>query len=288
MKAIIPSAGLGTRFLPLSQAVCKELLPLAGLPMAHYVVKEVADSGIEQVVFILSESKKAVLDYFKRSPKLESLLESRGERELLQKFQRIHKDFEKVSFSSVIQPKPKGDGDAVLKARQQIGKHAFAVLFPDAILETKKPAIGQLLKVFKTSQKSVIGLKKFDNKEKLSSYGVVKVEKIAHRLYKIKKIVEKPKAGEAPSDLVIPGRYILPNECFNYLAKTKPNKKGEIILTDMFNLMLADGKMIYGYEMEGEFLECGKMTDWLKSNFYLTLQHSEYGPALKEYLKKIL
>lgn len=288
MKAIIPSAGLGTRFLPLSQAISKELLPLAGLPMTHYVVKEAADSGIEQIVFVLSESKNAILDYFKKSPKTEALLESRGDKELLQKLRRIRKDFEKISFSSVIQSKPRGDGDAILKARQQLGKNAFAVLFPDDIFETKKPAIGQLLKVFKTSQKPVIGLKKFDDKAKLSSYGVVKVEKIAHRLYKIKGIIEKPKIEDAPSDLAISGRFVLPNDVFSYLAKTKPNKKGEIILAEAFNLMLADGKMIYGYEMEGEFLECGRTIDWLKSNLYLCLQHPEYGPLLKEYLKKLI
>ena len=288
MKAIIPSSGLGARFLPLSQAIPKELLPLADLPMVHYVAKEAADSKIEQVVFILSEDKKVILDYFKKSPKLESLLESRGEKELLQRIKEVHKDFEGLSFSSVIQSKPKGDGDAILRARQQMGKNSFAVMFPDDIFKAKKPPTNQLLKVFKTSQKPVIGLKKLDDKEKLSSHSVAKVEKIASRLYKIKEIVDSPKAEEAPSDLAISGRFVLPNEVFSYLAKVKPNKEGQILLADAFNLMLADGKMIYGYEMEAQSLGCGETIDWLKSNLSITLEHPEYGPALKEYLKKLI
>ena len=282
-KAVIPSAGLGTRFLPLTKCIDKNLLPLVARPMVSYAVEEAFLSGITNVCFITPEKRKEVLDYFKRNLKLEILLQKRSDKELLDILEKER--YDGVSFSSVTQSLPKGDGDAVLKAKKQIGKSNFAVIFPDDAFDAKIPALLQLKKVFETSEKPVIGLQKV-SEEKTSSYGCVEVEKIANRLYKIKGIVEKPEKGKAPSDLVISGRYIFTPEIFNYLSKTKANKKGEIILAEAIKLMAQDGKMIYGYEMEAEWLECGKTIDWLKSNLYLSLKHKEYGPVLKKYLRK--
>ncbi|MCX6789166.1 MAG: sugar phosphate nucleotidyltransferase, partial [Candidatus Gribaldobacteria bacterium] len=172
-----------------------------------------------------------------------------------------------------------------LKAEKKVGKEPFAVVFFDDIFITKTPALTQLINVFQTSQKIVVGLKKAPP-EKLPFYGVVKAEKIANNLYKIKDIVEKPALGQAPSDLALCSRYILTDEIFPYLKKIPANAKGEIILADAFKAMLADGKIIYGYEIEGDWLECGNMADWLKSNLTLCLRHPKYGPALKEWLKK--
>ncbi|MBM4177567.1 hypothetical protein FJ208_02100, partial [Candidatus Gribaldobacteria bacterium] len=171
-------------------------------------------------------------------------------------------------------------------AKKLIGKDNFAVAFPDDIFYSQTPALEQLLKVFATSQKPVIGLKKVEA-EKLSSYGVVKVEKIANKLYQIKDIIEKPKKGEEPSSLAVCGRYALDNETLNYLSKVKPNQKGEIILAEAFKEMLLDGKVIYGVELEGEWLECGKIIDWLKSNLFMCLRHQDYAPILKKYLKTL-
>jgi UTP--glucose-1-phosphate uridylyltransferase len=285
-KAIIPAAGLGTRFLPLTKVLPKEFLPLVAQPMINYVVREAKDSEIDQIIFILSENKKNVFDYFKKNSKLENILKKRNQKELLEKLKKGELEFEGISFSFTLQQFPKGDGDAVLRAKTKIGKEAFGVLFPDDILVSKIPALAQLKKIFKTSQKPVIALKKLP-KEKVSAYGVVAVEKIANRLYKVKEIQEKPTQDQAPSDLVIVGRYVLSPEIFSYLEKTPPNKKGEIILAEALKLMIKDGKIIYGYEIDGEWLECGRTEEWLKSNLYLCLQDPEYGPILREWLKKM-
>lgn len=285
-KAVIPAAGLGTRFLPISKAVPKELLPLADKPMAQYVVEEAKRAGFSQVIFVVPENKKDLLDYFKAGSKIEKFLKKRNAKDKLVKLRAIEEGVAGLSFSAVGQKSPNGDGDAVLKVKSQIKKSPFAVMFVDDIFSSKVAAIEQLKKVFLTSQKPVLGLKRV-SLEKVSSYGVVKVEKIANRLFKIKEIVEKPERDKAPSDLAIAGRYILTPEIFNYLEKTSPSKKGEVILAEALRLMLGDGKIIYGYEIEGEWLECGKTIDWLKSAWYLTLEHPEYGAIFKEWIKKI-
>lgn len=286
-KVIIPAAGLGTRFLPITKTLPKEMLPLVDMPMISYVVKEAKEAGVSQIVFVVSERKKAILDYFKKLTWLENILEKRKKNELLQELAKLDKEFEKVSFSCALQEKPQGDGDAILKAKKLIGRGPCGVLFGDDIFEAKEPVITQLAKIFKTSQKPVIGLKEV-SKEKLPFYGVVAVEKIANRLYKIKDIVEKPRdISRAPSNLAIAGRYIINSEVFEFLKNTKPTESGEIILAEALKSMIKNGKLIYGYEVDGEWLECGKKIDWLKTNFYLSLNHPKFGKELKEWVKKI-
>lgn len=285
-KVVIPVAGLGTRFLPFTRILPKAIMPVVDEPMIAGVVREAKDSDIKDIVLVISENMKLVLDYFKPKPKLENILEKRGCFEALEKLKQVDKEFETINLSYTIQPIPKGDGDAILKAKNKVFRDPFGVLFHDDLFYDKTPAIAQLIKVFQTAQKPIIGLKKLDS-SKISKYGCVAVEKVANRLYKIKKIVEKPKQGEAPSDLAICGRYILTNEIFQYLTKAKLNKKGELILAQAFQEMIDDGKVIYGYEIEGDWLECGQTVDWLKSSLFLTLQHKEYGPIIKEYLKNI-
>ena len=286
-KAIIPAAGLGTRFLPWTKIVAKEILPLVDRPMIAYSAKEAKDSGIDELILVLSKEKKALLDYFKHKLGLERILEDRQDSKKLEVLQAEQNGFEGMAFFSVLQAAPKGDGDAVLKAKKIVAGEPFAVLFPDDVHFGDTPAISQLIKVFETSDKTVVGLKKV-SQEKISSYGSAKVEKIANRLYRLKDFIEKPEPKSAPSDLVCCGRYVFTNEIFDYLKKVEPNKKGEIILADAIKLMIDDGKMIYGYEIENEWLECGKTIDWLKSNLFLALRHKEYGPALKQWLKNNL
>jgi UTP--glucose-1-phosphate uridylyltransferase len=286
-KAIIPVAGLGTRFLPLTKAIPKPILPLADRPMIDYIVEEAKKSGIERIVFVLSSEKNNILDYFKKNPRLENILEKRNQKDILKSLKDLDKEIENISFSSVIQQNPKGDGDAILKAQKIIGKDACGVLFGDDVILSKVPVLEQLENVFKTCQKPIVCLKRVP-KNMISSYGVVKVDKIANRLYKIKDIIEKPKKQEdIPSDLAIVGRYIITPLVFEYLKKVNPNHKGEIILAQALKDMLEDGKIVYGYEMEGEWLECGNKLNWLKSNLRICLQHPEFGPILKDYLKKI-
>jgi UTP--glucose-1-phosphate uridylyltransferase len=286
-KAIIPIAGLGTRFLPLSKVVPKELWPIADLPVLQYILEEAKASGIKQIVFVISPEKKIVLDYFKKCPKLlEKLLKEKKRDHLLVEFKRLEELCEGLSFSYVYQKKPLGDGHAILQAKNKIGEEPCAVLFADDIVDSKTPCLSQLINVFKTCKKPVVALYRIPS-EKLSFYGIAAVEKIANRFFKIKKIVEKPLADEVPSDLAIVGKYIITPEVFDYLEKAEAGEKGEIILADIFGKMLKDGKIIYGYEFEGKWLECGNKLGWLESNLYLSLKHPQFGPKLKQFLKEI-
>lgn len=284
MKVIIPIAGLGTRFLPLSKVVPKEFWPLVDKPVLQYIVEEAKNSGISEIIFVVNSEKKIVLDYFKKSLKLEKILKQRKKNYLLTELRNLENLCQEISFSSVIQKKPLGDGHAILQAESKVKGESVGVLFADDVVDSKTPCLAQLLKVFKTCQRPVLALSRVP-KEKIPFYGIVEVEKIAHRIYKIKKIVEKPKPEEAPSDLAIAGKYILTPDVFEELKKAKPGKKGEVILAEVLDKELRDGKIIYGYEFEGKWLECGNKTDWLKSNFYLTLKHPEYGPKIREILR---
>lgn len=285
-KAIIPAAGLGTRFLPLSKIVTKELWPLVDEPVIQYLLREIKDSGITEVIFILSPDNKKILDYLKPSPEIEKILKKRKKDKLLADFKNFEELFKNISFDYVIQKKPLGDGHAILQAAKIVKDEPVAVLFADDIVDSEIPCFVQLAKVFKTCQKPVISISRLP-KEKLFSYGVVGVEKIADRLFKIKKIIEKPSLEQAPSDLAVAGKYILTPEVFDYLKKAKPGPRGEIILAEVLGDMLKEGKLIYGYEFEGKWLECGDKLAWLKSFLYFSLKHPQYGPELKKFLEEI-
>jgi len=286
-KAIILVAGLGTRFLPLSKVVSKELWPLVDKPIVHYLLQEAKLSGINQIVFVLSPERKEILSYFKEAPGLEKILRKRKRDQALVELKNLQELQKDLSISRVFQQKPLGDGHAILRAQEKIGKEPFTVLFCDDIVESKTPCLLQLLKIFKTCQRPVIALSRV-SKEKIPSYGIVQVEKIANRLFKIKKIFEKPPIEKAPSDLAILGKYVLIPEIFDYLKTQKPNERGEIILADALENSLKDGKIIYGYEIEGKWLECGEKMSWLKSHLYLSLKHPQFGEELKKYLKEIM
>lgn len=286
-KAIIPVAGLGTRFLPLSKAISKELLPLADKPMIQYVVEEAKESGIKEIVFILRQDDKRILDYLEPAPEIEKFLKERKKENILEEVKNLEKILEGISFSYVLQKTPLGDGHAILQAAKFTKDEPVACCFVDDIFDSSIPVTLQLANVFKTCQKPVIALN-FQPNYRLNSYGVAGVEKIASKLHKIKKIVEKPLPEEAPSNLAIVGRYILTPEVFSYLKKAKPSKKGEIILAEVMNdAIIKDGKIIYGCEFSGTWLECGDKEKWLKSNLYFSLKHSKYGSVLRDYLKEI-
>ena len=288
-KAIIPIAGLGTRFLPLSKVVPKEFFPLVDKPVLQYIIEEAVASGIKEIIFVNRPEKREVLDYFKkyfeRNPELEKFLKNKNKNHILKEIKKIENIAKKVSFRQVFQKEPWGDGHATLQAAKIIGQEPCAVLWADDIVDSKIPSLLQLAKIFKTCQKPIIALYRLP-KERLPSYGVVGVEKIANRLYKIKKIIEKPSQDLAPSDLAIVGKYILTPEVFDYLKKARPGEKGEIFLSETLDKMIKDGKIIYGYEFKGKWLECGNKQAWLESNLYLSLKHPEFGPKLRQYLKK--
>jgi len=269
-KVIMPLAGLGTRFLPLSKVVPKELWPLGEKPVMQYIIDEALASGIKEFVFVLSPEKKIILDYLKPAQKLEKVLEQRQKTELLKELRSMPL----IDFKVAYQRKPKGDGDAILKAGfsieslvkagDPISDTPYAVLFGDDLIWGEEPALAQLLSVFRNYHQPIICLARVP-REKFSHYGMVACEKIANRLYKIKGIVEKPSPENSPSDLAIVGKYIITPEVFKYLKETKPTPTGEIILANAFSRMLKQGKLIYGYEVKGEWLECGTKKDYIKT-----------------------
>ncbi len=293
-KAVIPVAGLGTRFLPLSKVLPKELFPLVDKPIIQYIIEEAATAGIKEIIFVIRPDRREVLNYFnkylKRTPELEAILKIRKKNYLLQELRNLEKISKKISFSFVIQKEPLGDGHAILQAKRLIGKEPFAVLFGDDVVYSKTPCLLQLVKIFKKYQRPIVALYRLP-KKKLPFYGIVVVKKTGQKLYQIKQIVEKPPVKKAPSNLAIVGKYILTPDIFNYLAKpffakASAGKGKEIILADALReMMMKKDSEIYGYEFEGKWLECGNKSAYLKSNLFLSLRHPQFGKELKKFLK---
>lgn len=284
-KAIIPIAGLGTRFLPLSKVLPKELWPLVDKPVLQYVVKEAITSGIKEIIFVMRPEKKIILNYFKKKLKSKKILKARYKNHFLKELKNLEKISKNISFSYVVQKEPLGIAHAVLQAKRLVRNQACAVLYADDIVESEVPCLLQLIKVFKKYQKPIIALYKVP-KESFQLYGLVKVKPAANRCYRIKKIVEKPSLKEAPSDLAIVGKYIITPEVFDYLKRTPFSKRGDISLSETLGEMAEDDKEVYGYEFDGKWLECGNKLAYLKSNFYLSLKHPQFGKELKKFLKK--
>lgn len=286
-KVILPIAGLGTRFLPLSKELPKEFWPLADLPVIQYIVEEAVSAGAKEICFVISSDKKMIVDYFNDSPKIRVVLRERSKVNLIKELDLFKQKFEDINFSYVFQKNPLGDGHAIYRAKEEVGEDSCGVLFGDDVVHHKISCLEQLNRVFKTCKKPVIAIRRVPE-EMISSYGILEVEKIANRFYKIKKIVEKPNLKDAPSDFAIVGKYILTPLVFDYLGSAKKPAKGkEIILADAFQRMINDGKTIYGYEFEGDWLECGNKINWMKSHLFLSLKHPKFGPVLKKYLKEM-
>lgn len=237
-------------------------------PVIDHIVEEVKNSGAREVVFVISPEKKILRDYFKSNLKIERILKERGKLDLWRELKAGEKKWQKVSFSFVLQKKPLGDGRAIFQARSRVGRNPVMVSFGDDLVISKTPCLRQLAQIFQKYGKPVLALKRVP-KEKVGLYGAVAVQKVGPRLYQIRQIVEKPKRSQAPSNLVVVGKYILTPEVFDYLGRAQPSFRGEIILAETFKKMIEDGKMIYGYEFEGRWLECGSIPNWLKSNLFL-------------------
>jgi UTP--glucose-1-phosphate uridylyltransferase len=285
-KAIFPIAGRATRFLPLSKVVSKELIPLVDKPLVHYNVEEALLSGIKEIQFVTRPNQKDVLSYFKSDPVLEKLLEENKKMEELEMLKGLKEVMEKISFSAVIQKQAKGDVNAIYQSKDFVGDDPCAVFFCDDIIHSKEqPGLEQLKQVYATCQRPVVGLKRLP-KDKLSSYGVVEVEKIANSFYKIKKMVQKPK-GEAPSDLAMIGRMILTPDVFEYIDKDKSTREKDFSITQVLGRMAEEGKTVYGYEIKGDWLECGNKLLWFKSFLTLAVDHPEFGPRVREYLRDL-
>ena len=287
-KAIIPIAGLGTRFLPLSKVLPKELWPLVDKPVIQYIVEEAKNSGIEEIIFVIRPDKKEVESYFKKYinkiPEIEEILKIRKKNHLLKELKNLEKITKKISFSYILQKEPWGASHAVFQTKKLIKNEPCAVLYADDVVESKVPCLLRLIKVFQKYQKPVIALYRIP-KESFKFYGMVEVEKINRRLYKIKRVVEKPQIKEAPSSLAVVGKHIITQEVFNNLERTSFNLEKDLTLSESLSEMAEAGEDIYGYEFEGKWLECGNKLAYLKSNLYLSLKHPQFGKELRKLFK---
>lgn len=282
-KAVIPVAGLGTRFLPATKSVPKELLPIVDVPAIQVVIEECLRSGIEDIILVTGRGKGAILDHFDHSYELEDTLERRGKTELSSAIEYIA---EMVRVVAVRQKRPLGLGHAVLCARKIVGDNPFAVLLPDDIFEADEPATAQLIKTFSDYGTGVVSLLDVP-RDKVAQYGVIDGEEMEPSLFRVFDLVEKPQPEDAPSTLAVSGRYILPGTIFEYLANTKPGHAGEIQLTDAL-CKLAREEALLGKQVTAVRHDIGDKLGYLKANIAHALKRDGMREPLLEYLRDIL
>ena len=281
-KAVIPAAGLGTRFLPATKAVPKELLPIVDIPTIQYVVQEIVDSGLSQVVLVTGRGKGAIEDHFDFSPELERFLEEKGKGDLLAIVRSIAT---MVQVVSVRQQQPLGLGHAVLAARPCIGNEPFAVLLGDDVFDATVPCTRQLLDVY-ASHGPVIALNAVPP-DKTHLYGVMAGTRVRERLHRVESLVEKPAPGTAPTNLSVMGRYVLPPEIFDILEATPPGKGGEIQLTDGLQT-LARRMPLFGLEYEGRRFDAGDKVGFVEATVSFALKRPELARELRPILTRLL
>jgi UTP--glucose-1-phosphate uridylyltransferase len=283
MKAIIPAAGLGLRFLPITKEQPKEMIPVMEKPTIQYVVEEAIEAGIDDILIITGRNKRAIVDHFDKSFEIESTLEKKGDLEKLEEIKRISN---MVDIHFIRQKEPRGLGDAVMRGRKHVGDEPFAVMLGDTINISEEPVIGQLMRVHERTGGSVIAVEEVA-REKISDYGIIDGEPIDDRLMRIKDLVEKPDIGEAPSNIGITGRYILTPEIFDFLERTEPGRGNEVQLTDAIRLMNRTTET-FAYRFEGRRYDIGDMMGWLKTMFELGLKHPRYSSELRELVSSII
>ena len=279
-KAVIPVAGLGTRFLPATKTVPKELLPIVDIPSIQYVVQEAVDAGIEEIIFVTGRGKDGIEDHFDDAPELEQVLADRGQPEMVKMLRRIAEMTEVVS---VRQKKPLGLGHAVLCARDLVGAEPFAVMLADDLIDSETPCIRQLSDIFERTDESVVALMEVPETE-VQQYGIIKGKVVQERLYQVEATVEKPPAKEAPSRMAIIGRYVLRPEIFSILQKLPPGKGGEIQLTDGLAQLVRERK-VYGCEFLGDRYDIGDKFGFVRATVAYALKRPDLKDKLLEYLK---
>lgn len=286
-KAVLPAAGLGTRFLPATKAQPKEMLPVVDKPLIQYVVEECVASGIQNIIIVTGRGKNAIEDHFDASPELEHFLEERGKSEQAQQVRKISN---MVRFSYTRQKEPLGLGHAVLVARDLVGEEPFAVLLGDVIIPGRQPATRQLMDVYEATGIGAVAVEEVP-RDKTQLYGIVDAEPAPQppwgaRLLRIRNLVEKPKPAEAPSNLGVTGRYVLPPAVFDCLERTRPGSGGEIQLTDALRL-LAQEKGLWAYVYEGVSYDAGDKLGFLKATVEMALKNPEFGDHFREYLRSL-
>ncbi|WP_028828674.1 UTP--glucose-1-phosphate uridylyltransferase GalU [Proteocatella sphenisci] len=282
-KAVIPAAGLGTRFLPATKAQPKEMLPIVDKPTIQYIIEEAVKSGITDILIITGRNKRAIEDHFDRSIELELELESKGKLDVLQEVRAIS---DMVNIQYVRQHMPKGLGHAILCAKSFVGNEPFAVLLGDDIVDSEKPCLSQLMEVYDKYSSSVLGVQKVSESE-VNKYGIVDGDQIEDRIYQVKNLVEKPPVDKAPSNIAILGRYIISPAIFEILKNTQPGAGGEIQLTDALR-ELASKDQVLAYEFEGRRYDVGDKLGFLEATVEFAFKKEELGDKFKKYLKDLL
>lgn len=280
-KAVIPAAGFGTRFLPATKAVPKEMLPIVDKPTIQYIVEEAIAAGIEDLIMITSRGKDALVNHFDKAFELEAVLERDGKEEMLRLVREVS---DKINVHFIRQQEQKGLGHAVLYAKSFIGNEPFAVMLGDDVVVSEKPCIGQLIEQYEKTGASVLGVQKI-GMEHVSKYGIVDAENVDGRLYKLNGMVEKPKREDAPSDMAVLGRYIITPGIFDCLAKTPKGAGGEIQLTDAL-VMLAKSEPMYAYDFEGRRYDIGSKQGFLEATVDFALARDDLKDDFAEYLKE--
>ena len=280
-KAVVLAAGWGTRFLPVTKAVPKELLPVVDKPVIHYVMEEIVNAGLDIIILVTAQGKEAIESYFDRAAELERTLADRGQMALL-KLAQSPTTLAKVSY--VRQAEQLGIGHAVLTAEPFIGQEPFALVFPDDIIVGGlAPAIGELAQVYEERERSVVAVERVP-REQISRYGIIDPEPVRERVYRAKNLVEKPRPEDAPSDLGIVGRYILTPSIFDAIRKTPRGVGGEIQITDALQ-RLAEREGVYACQFTGERYDTGSPLGMLKAGISLGLARSDIGAELREYIR---
>lgn len=285
-KALIPAAGFGTRFLPQTKAMPKEMLPIVDKPVIQYVVEEAVASGIEDVIIVTGANKRAIEDHFDNpNQELQQILLQGKKADLLEEIKDIS---EMANFIYVRQKGPYGNGTPVLAGKPVIGQESFAVLWGDEFIYAEPPRLQQMIAIHQKLGGMVISGVRIEKKEDLKRYGIADLEHVEGNVYKIKKIVEKPEPDEAPSDIATHGAYILPPEIFAALEKIEPGKGGEIWLVDAINLLQKQGIPLYTVVVENaKYYDTGNKLEYMKTAVELALKHKEIGKEFGEYLKSL-
>jgi UTP--glucose-1-phosphate uridylyltransferase len=286
-KAVLPVAGLGTRFLPATKAIPKEMLTVVDKPLIQYAVEECIASGIENLIFVTGRRKSAIEDHFDSAPELEQFLEERGKKDQAEKVRAIGGG---LRFSYTRQSEALGLGHAVLCAAELVGDEPFAVLLGDVIMDGKIPATRQLVEIYEATGKGAIHVEEVP-RERLHFYGIIDAIRAndarwGDRLLQIKDLVEKPSAEKAPSNWGVTGRYVLPPEIFDHLAETKPGAGGEIQLTDGLRALAKDPGL-WGYVYDGKTHDAGDKMGFLKATVELALKDPKLGKEFREYLNEM-
>ena len=285
-KAVFPVAGLGTRFLPATKSVPKEIMTLVDRPLIQYAIDEARAAGIKEFIFVTSRGKGALEDYFDSAPTLESALKSKGKTDLLEALEDTNMDSGAIAY--IRQHKPMGLGHAVWCARRLIGDEPFAVMLPDDVIAADKPCLAQMIEAHEETGGSMVAAMRVPE-EKTSSYGILDIEsETTAGLSKVRGMVEKPAVGDAPSNLAVIGRYILTPEVLNNLHAAKEGAGGEIQLTDAIATEIEEGRPVHGFQFEGQRFDCGSKAGFLQATVSFALARPELQEEFYSYLNDIV